>query len=1231
SQKVIYAQIEVVVQGEAKQLPRLNKISLLPTENGKDYVVSLEGTLPKLEMNPNGKASLRVKADPWYMSDLDLEWSSMDDTIASVDAIGTVFAHRKGTTIISVSVVGNATVGKSITVSVGDDYRIINYTLYDYYGGAECVIPDSKNVMMLDEECFQYNKTLKKVVFPTTLTEIPEKAFLGCENLEEIVVPSQCIVIHKSAFEGCGKLKKITFGKFVDKDKVEHPEYTGAITIGENAFKDCKSLSVIENSKRITTVGDGAFENCIALTEIDLTELRVTGKRAFAGCTALTTVATDSNTGVGEEMFFGCSSVTNFDFYGNYVSQGAFYGCSSLNSFRFFSDSFAGIGKSAFAGASSLTGITLPDGEYTIEAGAFANCTGLKYVELSDGTVIRSEGGTPFNGCSLFGAYRVNASNANYSVEDGVLYNKDKTVLVAVPVAKTSVSVPGDVTEIAAGAMSGVTALTSFDASGITAIGSYAFAGSGVVSVALSDGIVSLPEGIFSGCMKLTAVSGLGSVKTVEPYAFRNCAKLTSLSLPKAEYVGDGAFEKSGVTSVELPKVRTIGASAFEGSSIFEINLPESEIIGSRAFYNTKLRRASLGGITEMGEYVFVKSNDITDVVFSTGTKVVGDYAFFSTTERVALTTVVLPDGVEYIGKCAFVLCSALTEINVAETKEIGVMAFYGCKALENVDLHNAEIIGDNAFAKTALVSADLSNAVVIGEYAFSEAPLETVVFDKLKILGIGAFVETRLTSVTLPVSFGDRYYDYSWEVLDEKNRVEQVRHRNELAYGAGAFSYIDTLTEILVADGNNDFVSVDGVLYSRVGKGYVLEQYPTAKEGESYTVIDKTVAIGASAFEGVDGLEAITFPYTVKAIGSFAFYDSTVAKYTFNSVQAPVLYAEAINGDAYSGAEQGSDEYYIYLFFGSNGVGGTHYYANFYDFVAKKIYLLEEYRPEFKLTLTVPKNGKGYDSNIWEGFFETVVVTDEILPDDVTHEAIEAINGIDMTPDEIAAAADMAALTEISAKVKAARIAFNKITGSDQLSLAEVKAAKEVLLGAEKALRDRKEALGYPVAVEKLVLSAIPDKIKYVEGEEFDATGMIITVIFEDLSEMAVTDYTVNKSVLSLDDESVIVSYVKNGVTYTVEVKVNVVAKEGGDVVIDDGGKKGLSKTEIIIICVVCGTAACAGIAVAVVLIVLKKKGRFGKKTANDKNAEDDTAAADGEEKENGENVGCSETEEKE
>lgn len=1199
SDKIIYAEVRLTVEGEPRTAPRPERITLSPAVNGDKWVVDLNGASPAITLHPNTTLALRAAISPWYVEGISYEWNSSDEDVVTVDDIGNITTLKKGTAYITVTAKGYPLLTKPVKVTVSSDYRVLNYTLYDYYGGEVCEIPENLNIMYLDEECFQYNTKLKRVVFPSTLTEIPKNAFKGCTNLEEIVIPGQCIVVGESAFENCTKLKTVEFGPFVDRDKEELPGFMGTITLARNAFRGCTALSEIKNQARMTAIHERTFENCTSLTSLDLTELRYAGAYAFAGCTSLTDLTLGAHTAVGAYMFSGCTALQTVQYPMNTLAKGTFANCTRLTSIEFTSGDFTGIGDYALSNT-RLSNVTLPTGSYAIGESAFASNIALRRVTLARGTNLTSLGMTPFADCRNFIGYEVASDNPLFSATDGVLYNKEMTRLIAVPPAKSAFTVPATVREIADGAFAGATNLTTIDLTGYTFVGAYAFAGSALETVTLPMDMKALPEGIFSGCRKLASVNGTAGLTSVGAKAFLGCRALTSVALDAVTTIGDSAFRESGIRALAAPSLTTVGDSAFNKcASLTTVTAPALASIGESAFLSaSSLTDVTLGGVTRMGSGVFMNCDKLANVTFGDGTTLVGEYAFFSSSARTNLTTVTLPGSVKTIGDFAFANATAVPSLNLSGVTSIGKYAFYNCRSLTAADLSAVKTLGDGAFSGAGLTSADLSAAETIGANAFSDVPLTSVTFGALRVLGEYAFTNTRLVTVTLPRSFSSRTYDYTWYKLDEKGRVEETKTRKVASFGAGAFSSIPTLTEIRV-EGSGDFFAVGGVLYARGEDGNVLLQYPAARDGEQFTVPAGTVAIGTGAFEGVDGLTSVEFPHTLKRIGAYAFYNSTVERYVFNSVNAPALLSEYVDPSSVRGNST------LEALFGngttSNGVT-TVYYANFYDFVAKRLYLVD--KPDFNLHMTIPKNGVGYDTDIWTTFFQDIHVTEEILPDDTTHEAMDRIDDAigAMTPDEIAAAGSVADLVDISRAVQAARLAYNRVTKAEQLGL--LTARYEALLTYETALRDAKAGLGSPVAVRDVTVASNPSKIRYTAGETFDPAGMVIKVIYEDDSERIITDYTLDKTVLHAGDEYVLVTVTEGGTTYTLKVLLNV---EGSDPTPPDQvtpdepvtpdtpetpEKSGLPGWAIALIAAA-GTVVAAGIAVTVVIILKKKKGQ--------------------------------------
>ncbi len=1300
-QERIIAEVQVSVQGKALSKPSPDKITVMPIFTADDFIQSVDvtGSIAEVELYPNQEIELTVVPSPWYCDVESYKVSSSNaEIVQAVDGKLAIRTNKEGKATITVEAEGYNMVRKSFAVTVRSEFDVRNYTLYEYYGGENVVIPDNLNIMYLDEECFRNNTDIKTVRLPKTLMTIPSGAFMGCTNLESIYIPGQVGTIFDYAFSGCTSLETVVLGGYVDskgntvyygKDDTLAP---GSLAVGNGAFMGCTSLKEIikgniidtedseqeidpnesyipaekENSARITSVYANGFRGCTALESIDLSNLRVADAYAFAGCTKLTgeSVTTNENTAFGVGMFRGCTGITSFDFKGTVLPDEAFYGCTNLNSIEFSNKNIRSIGGEAFSGT-KLSTVTLPDGEVNIDFGAFANCASLTKVVLQKNTQLNFASEGVFDGSVQFETFELPADGSNfYSVKNGALYNKAGNELICVPIknSESAETLLSDVTAIGPAAFAGNQRLGAVVIpQSVESIGAYAFENSSLTSIALNANIKEIAEGVFGGCSKLTTVTNMGEVATIGDYAFAETDILSNLSLDQVSKIGAFAFAYSGLSTLtNTNNVEEVCRYAFLEAHLVNISMPKLEKIGEGAFARmATLRTVNVGPVKEMGDYAFASmplsfTNDesyplmqISSVTFADGATVVGNYAFayisvdtetdiidrrtqykvLKYNTNTSLNTVTLPDTVTTIGEAAFLYSRALTTINLSHVTHIGANAFAGANKLANVGtLANVQYVGDGAFYGAAITTADLSKAEYIGSYAFAAqyvgdqpngGKLESVTFgDSLKYLGSFAFYDTRLTSVELPAGF-KATYEYNWYEPDDKGRVEGQwdRVRNVRAYGDGVFAACELLTEIKVADGNTDFVSKDGVLYSKLADGkYQLEQYPAHKTADTYTVIDDTVSIGNSAFEGIKGgnkINTIELPYTVKRIGNQAFYNCETDNYVFNSVEAPVLLSEYSENQFY---------YFIYLIINLSVdpraneqlFWNTNFYANFGDYGAyndEVTHLLLDGSSTgtwARFTMTIPLNGVGYDTPIWNCFFDNVVRTEDNRPTSATWEVIRTLEKLPaLTAIEGATKEQLIGGGEYAKLIQAARVAYNSITDPVQLELAEVKALYDTLVAAEQKLRDvKKDKYGIKVSVSELRIGG-NYKIRYDAGDAFDPTGLKVTVIYDDGTELdlAPGDYRFDKTTFSEGDRSILVIYDdEDGITHSAEILVNINSapidpidpndpsdSENGE----DGDKiLGMDKTTfIIVICVVGGVVLLAAAAVAVVLILKKRK----------------------------------------
>jgi hypothetical protein len=102
--------------------------------------------------------------------------------------------------------------------------------------------------------------------------------------------------------------KEIVIPKYIGKYEV-----TG---IGDEAFRDCDSLTSIVIPEGVTSIGDEAFSSCDSLTSIEIPNgVTSIGDGAFGYCSLTSITIPESVTRIGESAF-SCSHLTSITYNG---------------------------------------------------------------------------------------------------------------------------------------------------------------------------------------------------------------------------------------------------------------------------------------------------------------------------------------------------------------------------------------------------------------------------------------------------------------------------------------------------------------------------------------------------------------------------------------------------------------------------------------------------------------------------------------------------------------------------------------------------------------------------------------------------------------------------------------------------------------------------------------------------------------------------------------------------
>lgn len=141
----------------------------------------------------------------------------------------------------------------------------------------------------------------------------------------------------------------------------------------------------------------------------------------------------------------------------------------------------------------------------------------------------------------------VDKNNAKYTSIDGILYSKDKAILVRYPNRKGAFVIPSSVTSIYEKAFyvcEGLTSVTIPDS--VTEIGERAFENCfELKNVILPNSIKEIEHGAFNGCEGLTNICIPDNVKKIGALAFLCCLLLKTIHLPSSvKEIGKDIFKR---------------------------------------------------------------------------------------------------------------------------------------------------------------------------------------------------------------------------------------------------------------------------------------------------------------------------------------------------------------------------------------------------------------------------------------------------------------------------------------------------------------------------------------------------------------------------------------------------------------------------------------------------------------------------------------------------------------
>ena len=491
--------------------------------------------------------------------------------------------------------------------------------------------------------------TITGLVIDEGVTRIGQMAFSGFSGLTSVTIPNSVYRIEDDAFDGCTSLTTVTIPRSV--------EYIGQFSTAA-VFDNCGSLMSVnvnrwnpsfrsidgvlfDKAKKtlllyprgrqgayaipngVTKIEDYAFEDCRGLTSVTIpNSVREIAVYAFQGCTGLKSVTIPK-------------SVTA-------IWNGTFYGCRSLTSVTIpKSVTDIAIGYDVFAGCDSLTSINIDSGNP-----AYAFADGALFNKAKDSLLLYLSGGrdayTIPNGVAYINEFAFSGSigltsimaaadNAGYSSIDGVLFNKDKTILMQYPEGRQgdSYTIPD-----------------------------------GVTRIKMSEPYLYKREkkgGAFYRCWNLKSVTVPNSLTKITTDDFAFCDSLTSINV---------AEDNAGYSSID--------GVLFDKNKTILILYPRSRRQGAYTIPK---------GVAAIKYEAFQDCDNLTSVTIPNSVTSIGDEAF---SDCDGLTSVTIPSSVTFIGEKAFYSCSRLTSVTIGNgVTSISKDAFYSYSRLTSVTVQN--------------------------------------------------------------------------------------------------------------------------------------------------------------------------------------------------------------------------------------------------------------------------------------------------------------------------------------------------------------------------------------------------------------------------------------------------------------------------------------------------------------------------------------------------------------
>ena len=762
----------------------------------------------------------------------------------------------------------------------------------------------------------------KNVIYDEELEYCTGSSFIGCTNLKQVNAHKQSkyfinikgvlynksittLVLHPAnlkleTFDLPNSVNKLGNGSFAFTS-IKHIDLNKVTYIGKAAFSNSK-LKEIEKLEKVTYIGDYAFSGTY-INDITLgNNLTSINNGVFSNTRRLHTLYIPNNIKtIGQSSFYG-STIRNIIFTDDskleIIGKNAFE-ASAIDSInlpdslirieeRAFTKSLLKeinislnsnlvfIGEKAFADT-LITKINLPKKLITVNDFAFEN-SDLKEITIPASLINYHP--NVFYECHKLENIFIDNNNEKYIDVDGVVYTKDLKTLYQYPAGKdlTSYTILDDVLKI----------------------GEYAFSSSwNLQEVIFSSSIEEISDYAFYECENITNYTLSTSLELIGEYAFSYNKSLESINIPdNVIQIKKRAFYKDNnliyINFTENSKLSRLSYEALSNCGISMFEIPSNvSTIGQKVFDNctnlTTVTFAKDSKLTSITSYLFEGCNSLQYIYFKEGSKLetIQTHAFDGLSRLISID---FADAkLKNIGNYSFRYCENLTSIVIPNSVEyIGRYAFYGCKSLEEIVIpENVKYIGRYSFHFTNNLQVFFDSAVLpLGVEENWDYGINGYYVGVTETYQEGDFTLVKLTNGTIGINKytgSDTFID-----LNSLNLgiISQI--------GGHAFEY-SNVTEVVLP---NSVISIDRYAFanSKITKISIPDNVQQISEYAFYNsnISDikfsensNLIKIGKYAFSQTTELKQIKLPKSLQYLETYAFFESGLEELTFedNSV----------------------------------------------------------------------------------------------------------------------------------------------------------------------------------------------------------------------------------------------------------------------------------------------------------------------------------------------------------